>query len=52
MVGIVSVALVVAVFIISNTVRLTVYSKKELIKSLQLIGATKWFIKAPFLIEG
>ena len=52
MVVLVSVTLVIAVFIISNTVRLTVLSKKELIRSLQLIGATKWFVKGPFIIEG
>ena len=48
----ISITLIVAIFIISNTVRLTIFSKKELIKSLQLIGATKWFIKGPFIIEG
>ena len=52
MVGIVSLAIIIAVFIITNTVRLTILSKKELIKSLQLIGATKWFVKGPFIIEG
>ena len=48
----ISITLIIALFIISNTVRLTIFSKKELIKSLQLIGATKWFIKGPFIIEG
>ena len=48
----ISITLIVAIFIISNTVRLTIFSKKELIKSLQLIGATKWFIKGPFIFEG
>ena len=52
MVVLVSVTLVIAVFIISNTVRLTVLSKKELIRSLKLVGATKWFVKGPFIIEG
>ncbi len=52
MVVLVSVTLIIAVFIISNTVRLTILSKKDLIKSLQLIGATKWFVKGPFIIEG
>ena len=52
MVGIVSLAIIISVFIITNTVRLTILSKKELIKSLQLIGATKWFVKGPFIIEG
>ena len=44
--------LVISVFIISNTVRLTIYAKKDLIQALQLIGATKSFVKAPFIIEG
>lgn len=52
MVVIVSITLIIAVFIISNTVKLTILSKKELIRSLQLIGATKLFVKGPFIIEG
>ncbi len=44
--------LIISVFIISNTVRLTIYAKKELIQALQLIGATRAFVKAPFIIEG
>ncbi|MBC8344916.1 MAG: ABC transporter permease [Candidatus Marinimicrobia bacterium] len=44
--------LVISVFIISNTVRLTIFAKKELIQALQLIGATRSFVKAPFVIEG
>ena len=40
MTGLLILVLVVSVFIISNTVRLTIYAKKELIHSLQLIGAT------------
>ena len=52
MTGLLILVLVVSVFIISNTVRLTIYAKKELIKSLQLIGATNVFVKAPFIIEG
>ena len=50
--GLLILVLVVSVFIISNTVRLTIYAKKELIQSLQLIGATNVFVKAPFIIEG
>ena len=52
MTGLLILVLVVSVFIISNTVRLTIYAKKELIQSLQLIGATNVFVKAPFIIEG
>ena len=44
--------IIITIFTISNTVRLTIYSREKLIESLQLIGATRAFIKAPFIIEG
>lgn len=43
---------IAVVFIVSNTIKLTVYSRKEEIELLNLVGATRMFIKAPFLIEG
>ena len=46
------IVLIISVLIISNTVRLTIYAKKELIKSFQLVGATRAFIKTPFILEG
>jgi cell division transport system permease protein len=46
------IVLIVSVLIISNTVRLTIYAKNELIKSFQLVGATRTFIKTPFILEG
>ena len=46
------IVLIVSILIISNTVRLTIYAKKDLIKSFQLVGATKAFIKTPFILEG
>ena len=41
-----------AIFIISNTIKLSVYERKEEIEIMELIGATQFFIKIPFLIEG
>jgi len=42
----------IAVLIIYNTIKLSVYSRRDLIHSLQLIGATRLFVKLPFIIEG
>ena len=44
--------LFVSFLIIYNTIKLSVYSRKELIKSLELIGASSLFIKMPFVFEG
>jgi len=44
--------LLITIIVISNTVKLSVYAKQELISSLKSIGATKLFIKTPFVIEG
>lgn len=41
-----------AVTIIGNTIRLTLFSRREEIEILRLIGATRWFIRIPYLLEG
>jgi cell division transport system permease protein len=41
-----------AVTIIGNTIRLTLFSRWEEIEILRLIGATRWFIRIPYLLEG
>jgi cell division transport system permease protein len=38
--------------LIFNTIRLTIHSRKTLVEIMQLVGATRRFIKAPFVIEG
>ncbi len=43
---------VVSVFIIINTIKLTVYSRRKEISIMRYIGATNWFITLPFLCEG
>ena len=40
------------VLIVSNTIRLTVYARRDEIAIMGLVGATPWFIRAPFLLEG
>ena len=42
----------VAVLVIYNTVKLSIFSRKDLINSLKLIGATRSFIQMPFIFEG
>ena len=46
------VLIMVAVLVIYNTVKLSIFSRKDLINSLKLIGATNLFIKMPFIFEG
>jgi cell division transport system permease protein len=47
-----SVLLIIAVALINNTIRLAIYSQRFLIKSMQLVGATRTFIRKPFIIYG
>ena len=45
-------SLAISIFVISNTIRLTIFSRKNLIESFQLIGATRSFVRFPFIVEG
>jgi len=42
----------ISLFFISNTIMLIVYSKKNEIKTMELLGASRFFIKMPYLFEG
>lgn len=44
--------LFITIALINNTIRLSVYSKRFLIKSMQLVGATEGFIRRPFVFSG
>lgn len=44
--------LLVSLTLINNTIRLTIYSKRFLIKTMQLVGATEPFIRRPFMWKG
>lgn len=41
----------IAVTVINNTIRLSIYSKRFLIRTMQLVGATRSFIRRPFLVR-
>ncbi|HJP63955.1 MAG TPA: permease-like cell division protein FtsX [Mucilaginibacter sp.] len=43
---------ILSVALINNTIRLAIYSQRFLIKSMQLVGATKGFIRKPFIVYG
>ena len=51
-IGIVAMLFLVALFIISNTIRITMFSRKLEINIMKAVGATKGFIRWPFMIEG
>lgn len=44
--------LLAALILVFNTIRLTIYAKRGLIKAMKLVGATNSFIRRPFVIEG
>lgn len=41
-----------ALFLVGNTIRLTIYARRLLIRTMKLVGATDAFIRRPFIIEG
>ncbi len=41
-----------ALFLVANTIRLTVYARRLLIRTMKLVGATDAFIRRPFVVEG
>ena len=51
-IGIIVVLFLVAVFLISNTVNVGISVRKEEIAVMKLIGATDYFVRAPFIVEG
>jgi cell division transport system permease protein len=43
--------IVISVLIIFNTIRMAIFTRRDEIEIMKLVGATKWFIRGPFLIE-
>jgi len=44
--------LITAIFLVANTIRLAIYAKRKIIMTMKLVGATRMFIRLPFLVEG
>ena len=44
--------LVSATLLIANTIRLSIFSRRREIEVMKLVGATNWFVRGPFMIEG
>ena len=42
---------VISILVILNTIRMTIFNRKDEIEIMQLIGASKWYIRGPFLVE-
>ena len=51
-IGVISVLLIIALFLISNTIRATIHARRTEIEIMQLVGATKAYIRWPFFLEG
>lgn len=49
---IISILVFISIFIISNTIKLTVYARRKEINIMKYVGATDWFVRGPFLVEG
>lgn len=49
--GLILILLVTVALLINNTLRIALFSQRFLIRSMQLVGAKKWFIQRPFLVR-
>jgi cell division transport system permease protein len=50
--GLLAVLCVVSVVIVMNTIRTAVYHRRKEIEVMKLVGATEWFVRGPFVLEG
>jgi cell division transport system permease protein len=47
-----AVLLIAATLLIANTIRLSIFSRRREIEVMKLVGATNWFVRGPFMLEG
>jgi cell division transport system permease protein len=50
--GLIIVLLVASILLIGNTIRLSIFARRREVEVMKLVGATNWFIRWPFMIEG
>ena len=46
------VLLISSALLIANTIRLSIFSRRREIEVMKLVGATNWFVRGPFMLEG
>jgi cell division transport system permease protein len=51
-IGMTVVFIIVTIMVMFNTIRLTIYNRREEVEIMRLVGATNWYIRGPFIIEG
>ncbi|HET7419206.1 MAG TPA: permease-like cell division protein FtsX [Candidatus Dormibacteraeota bacterium] len=51
-VGLLVILLIASIVIVMNTIRTAVYHRRKEIEVMKLVGATEWFVRGPFVIEG
>ena len=43
---------IAAIVLIANTIRLSIFSRRREVEVMKLVGATNWFVRVPFMLEG
>ena len=51
-IGLIILMILAVLYIVVNTIQLTVFARRKEIEIMKLVGATDWFIRWPFILEG